>query len=450
MIPGDSAMPRQSVNPLLIAAAPIAVQAAVAALALSPAPRWVIAAVALVGAMAAWAALLERRRVEQRLGALEDQAAELKASGRNREVAATRLQEVVDALGEPIVAINADGLVVVWNHGAERLFELPAARAAGRPFDEVFTQAEVLRLHAAAREGRPVRERVRVRRPDGPRVWDVSAVPAGRGAGGQAAVHPVVMEVRDVTEEARSLQVKTDFVANASHELRTPLASMRLALETLSGLGDDDGPMRERLMAMLSGNVARMEEMVRDLLDLSRLESPEATVRTEPAPGSELARMLAADFAAVCQQRNLTLTFDFDPALEGMRTDRKLLGLILGNLIDNATKFAFEGTEIRVVGRPLADHEGVRLEVIDRGIGIPLDQQARVFERYYQVDQARGSGQVRRGTGLGLAIVKHAVRRLGGTIKVQSVYHQGTTMTVELPGVLGPGGGDTVDAAANG
>jgi signal transduction histidine kinase len=79
---------------------------------------------------------------------------------------------------------------------------------------------------------------------------------------------------------------------------------------------------------------------------------------------------------------------------------------------------------------------GVRLEVIDRGVGIPLDQQQRVFERYYQVDAARTPGQPRRGTGLGLAIVKHAVRRLGGTVRVQSLWQQGTTMIVELPGCV--------------
>jgi two-component system, OmpR family, phosphate regulon sensor histidine kinase PhoR len=199
-------------------------------------------------------------------------------------------------------------------------------------------------------------------------------------------------------------------------------------------------------MSMLSGNVARLEEMVRDLLDLSRLESPEAALRIEPAPGSELARGLSEDFSNACRQRSLTLVFDLDPALERVRTDRKLLGLILSNLIDNATKFAFEGTEIRVVGRPLAPQNGglagVRLEVIDRGVGIPLNQQSRVFERYYQVDQARDGGRIRRGTGLGLAIVKHAVRRLGGTIRVNSVWQQGTTMVVELPGCLQPPKGE--------
>jgi signal transduction histidine kinase len=280
-----------------------------------------------------------------------------------------------------------------------------------------------------------VREQVPIARPDGPRVWEIAAISAG-----DAATPAVVMEIRDVTEEALSLRVKTDFVANASHELRTPIASMRMALETLTGLGDDDGAMRDRLMSMLTSNVARMEEMVRDLMDLSRLESPEAGLRIETVKVSEVADDLRLDFQAACAQRGLRLAFDLDPALEALRTDRMLLGLVLGNLIDNATKFAFEGSEVRVVGRPIGGAEGaargVRFEVIDQGVGIPLEQQARIFERYYQVDEARDGARIRRGTGLGLAIVKHAVRRLGGSVRVQSIWHQGTTMTVELPGAL--------------
>jgi PAS domain S-box-containing protein len=354
---------------------------------------------------------------------------------------ATRLEQIFQSLEGPVVATDRAGIVVGWNAAAEQLVGVASARAMGRPVEEVFTQGEVLRVLAAAREGRAVREQVPVARADGPRVWEIAAAPVDGTGQAPGGAFPAVIEIRDVTEQARSLQVKTDFVANASHELRTPIASMRIALETLGNLGEEDRAMRDRLLGMLSGSVGRMEEMVRDLMDLSRLESPEAAVRIEPAPASEVAAGLTADFAVACRQRDLKLAFDLDPALERMVTDRKLLGLILGNLIDNATKFAFEGTEIRIVGRPLGvpgngSVRGVRLEVIDRGVGIPLNQQARIFERYYQVDAARDGGRLRRGTGLGLAIVKHAVRRLGGTIRVQSVWQQGTTMTVELPGAL--------------
>lgn len=406
------------------------------------APGWAVAGLCGAAALAVVIAGVRGHRAgRESHRRWREEVAAARGWAESRSAAAERLERIFATLEEPVVATDDGGAVVLWNGAAERLFGIAASRALGRTVEEVFTQADVVRIHAAAREGHGTREQVPVARADGQRVWEVTATALEGGKREGSALRPVLMEIRDVTEQARSLQVKADFVANASHELRTPIASLRIAMDTLAGLGDEDGPMRARLMGMLSGNVARLEEMVRDLLDLSRLESPEATVRIEPTPASEVARALASDFAAACAQRDLRLAFDFDPALEGMRTDRKLLGLILSNLVDNAAKFAFEGTEIRVVGRPIAAENGgaagVRLEVIDRGVGIPLGQQSRIFERYYQVDQTRDGGRARRGTGLGLAIVKHAVRRLGGTIRVQSVWQQGTTMVVELPGSLG-------------
>jgi signal transduction histidine kinase len=120
-----------------------------------------------------------------------------------------------------------------------------------------------------------------------------------------------------------------------------------------------------------------------------------------------------------------------------------VLLLILKNLVDNATKFAYEGTAVRVVGEIIPiepgrrGREGARFIVSDRGVGIPIGLQSRVFERFYQVDPARTGTAHRRGTGLGLAIVKHAVKVMGGTIGVESVWKQGTTITVELPGCVG-------------
>jgi two-component system, OmpR family, phosphate regulon sensor histidine kinase PhoR len=279
------------------------------------------------------------------------------------------------------------------------------------------------------------------------RTWQVAAAPlvgwpAEQDTGalherraGAAPPAPVLMTFRDVTEVTRMLAVRTDFVANASHELRTPIAAIRMALETLETEGDEGGELRARLLSIIASQVARLEELARDLLDLSRLES-EAEVRTEPLALADVAASLRTAFEGVLRERRLTLEFEISEGAAVLRTDRRLLELIVSNLIDNAAKFAFEGTPVRVV----ADRgpAGVRVRVIDRGQGIPLADQPRIFERFYQVDPARAGGgdrsaPARRGSGLGLAIVKHAVRRLGGSVNVSSVWQQGTTMTVELP-----------------
>lgn len=378
------------------------------------------------------------------------------------------LEALIDAVDEPLIATDDQERILLYNRSAEAILEVGPGELRGRPIREVITQAEVLDMHGAARAGQTRRGRARLTTPLGIRTFQVSAlpVPAAWGEG----IFGAVVVLRDVTELDQAVQVKTDFVANASHELRTPVAAIRGAAETLVDAIDDDPAMSRKLAKMVQTHAIRLEELLRDLLDLSRLESPEVPVASERVALEDVRRVLAQQFEHVCAQRRLTLAFEIEPELGEVVTDRKLLVLILRNLIENASKFAHEQTPIRVVGRLVEEEEvspgqsrGIaRFEVIDRGVGIPLQHQERVFERFFQVDPARsgaGSGAgsggglnagttpapagSRRGTGLGLAIVKHAAKRLGGQVGLTSVWGQGTTVWVEIPvGLAGsPGAG---------
>jgi two-component system phosphate regulon sensor histidine kinase PhoR len=359
------------------------------------------------------------------------------------------LRSIYDAGRSPSFVTDAAGRVLIANAAAIAFFSRPAL--VGRSIEDLFTHAEVIGQHAAALGGQTRVSQVRLSRPEGLKIFQViaaplalqlvdpSAAPVSTQAPAQA--RGAVLTLRDVTELALAVQLKTDFVANASHELRTPLSSIRAAVETLADGAWDEPAMRERLARMISGNVARLEEMVRDLLDLSRLESPDAPVVIEPVSLRETVESLAESFAGVCAERRIEIAPDVAPDLDMIDTDRKLLTLILRNLIDNATKFAYEGTPVRVRAETIEPpaqssvprRHTVRIEVIDRGVGIPMGHQQRIFERFYQVDPSRAGFAARRGTGLGLAIVKHAVKALGGTISVESVWKEGTRMIVELP-----------------
>ncbi len=400
-------------------------------------PLWAGASAVGVGLIASlWTIRDARASSSARLSRLRSQR---RARAQRRARSGQRLstlQAVIDAIDAPVIATDEHGLVRVANAAAELFLSRREAPLVGQGIEELFTQGDLLRLHESAATGPPVSGRVRLQRPEGIRVFEAAAAPAlGRGVGRRG----VVMTLRDVTELATAVQLKTDFVANASHELRTPLASIRGAVETLRDGGVEPGPMQERLVQMIASNALRLEELMNDLLDLSRLESPEATIARDAVDAWAMAGRLGALFDSVCDERNIELAFELDPRLKGLRTDRQLLEMILKNLIENATKFANPGTTVRVVGRPVLSKrgpEGVRFEVIDKGQGIPLKDQPRVFERFYQVDPAR-TGSGRRGTGLGLAIVKHAVRNLDGSVGLESVWQSGTTVWFELPGCLG-------------
>lgn len=391
-------------------------------------------------------------------GSLRDLGDRFQAQIKQAAKNSRNLEALIDAMDEPLLATDNEDRVILCSRSTQLVLDGGADGAEkgliGRNIRDIFTSADILEMHALAKAGQVRRGRVRVVTPIGQRTFQVSAspVPAAWGEG----VFGAVIVLRDVTELDQAVQVKTDFVANASHELRTPVAAIRTAAETLEATGDDP-KMSERLRGMILSHAERLEEMLRDLLDLSRLESPDVPLKIERIDLDELERTLKTLAELACTERKLTLVFEFEDELEGLRTDRKLLMLILRNLVENATKFASENTTVRIVGsvveaevsrtaRSPAEQSGphpavVRFEVIDKGIGIPLNQQERVFERYYQVDPARTGGgpSWKRGTGLGLSIVKHAAKALHGRVGLSSVWGQGTTVYVEFPATVEPG-----------
>ncbi len=380
------------------------------------------------GAQAALDVAQAATNARARLDALERERASLLA--------------IFDAVQSPLLVVDAQGQATAANAACISFF---AGRSGvvGRHLDELFTQPVVLRLHARAIEGEVASQTITMTQGEGPRVFLIVAAPT-KPADANVPGN-VLLSLRDITDLAQASALKTAFVANASHELRTPLSSIRIAIDTLADGAWDDAAMRSRLAEVISDNTQRLDEMVRDLMELSRLESPDMQISRERIALADIFGELHRVFESATAERGLTLVCEQSPREMHLHTDRKLLLLIVRNLVDNALKFAREGTSVRVVAEALAGasgtsregpRSGLRILVIDEGLGIPVEHQQRIFERFYQVDSARTGATARRGTGLGLAIVKHAVKDLGGTIRVESVWKQGTTMIVELPATV--------------
>lgn len=372
--------------------------------------------------------------IEAGVGALESRVQERLASLR---ALTEQLRAMLDVVDEPVVVADASGAVRLVNQAASELVGQPESKLTGRPLETVFTQSDLLELFAAAREGETRRGQVRITRQSVARTYQVSAAPVR--AGGQLA--GVAITLRDVSELATALARQTDFVANASHELRTPLAAIKGAAETLAEATDDPG-MVTRLTRMIATNAQRLEDLAGDLLELNRLDAGLAGASQEikAVRLRELIDPIVETFGAVAAERQVRIVTEIDAGAEVIRTSPRLLGLVLRNLVDNATKFASPQTDVKVIVQageaPAGGLRPCRIRVADRGVGIPLASQPRIFDRFYQVDPSRAGDPARRGSGLGLAIAKHAVLALGGKIGVESVWQVGTTMTVDLPGCL--------------
>lgn len=248
--------------------------------------------------------------------------------------------------------------------------------------------------------------------------------------------------IHDVSQVRQLERIRSDFVANVSHELRTPLTSIQGYAETLlnsefdspvdHGLDTTEKKRREEFLIKILNHAARLSRLVAELLELSRLESGDVELKRAPCHLNAFHETILDVFEPVLEESGVVLAWNTPETLPQVNVDTRLFMQVFVNLIDNAIKYTPDGGTIEVT----AEFTGNELivHVKDTGIGIPLESQARVFERFYRVD--KGRAREMGGTGLGLAITKHIVLRHGGRIWLESTLGQGTVFHVALPNIL--------------
>jgi two-component system phosphate regulon sensor histidine kinase PhoR len=330
-------------------------------------------------------------------------------------------RRILEAMHEGVVVIDRDGHVVLVNP-ALRSTLLLGADAMGKLLIETVRHAELDTLVERARETTDGLT-VEIELPGlKPRRLLVQAAPLSGDDEG------LLLVFVDVTELRRLESLRRDFVANASHELRTPIAAVRSATETLQSGALDDPPAAIRFLDIIDRNAQRLQSLVEDMLELSKLESNEFKLKRERVSLQRVVPLVLALFRERAEKKGVRLTADLAPGLPPVEGDPRALEHVLSNLVDNAVKYCPRGTRIVVSAVP---EEGrVRLVVADSGNGIPAEHLPRVFERFYRVDAGRS--RELGGTGLGLSIVKHMVETMRGRVSVESVVGKGSTFTVSL------------------
>jgi len=238
-----------------------------------------------------------------------------------------------------------------------------------------------------------------------------------------------VIVLHDNTDLRRLERVRRDFVANVSHEFKTPLTAIQGFAETLLGGALEDEKNRRRFLEILLEHSRRLARLTDDLLELSQIEAERFELEIRPFQVNELLESCMETTRLRAVEKRLALSVECAPGLPPIAGDRRRLGVVLQNLVDNAVQYTPSGGRIKVLAR-CEDNE-VLLTVSDTGIGIPKAEQARIFERFYRVDTARS--REAGGTGLGLAIAKHIVEAHGGRIWVESELGQGSSFHFNVP-----------------
>ncbi|SOD70679.1 two-component system sensor histidine kinase SenX3 [Jatrophihabitans sp. GAS493] len=333
---------------------------------------------------------------------------------------------VINALSNAVIVVNRSEQVILANPAARSMGLLNADRL---DFDELTQLVRDCMIGARSSTGLIDLPLDRLGRE--PIALSVTAVPLP-DAQAPERVAAVALLLDDVSETRRLEDVRRDFVANVSHELKTPVGALTLLAEAVQEAADDPEAV-QRFAGRMQHEGARLGRLVRELIELSRLQG------AEPLPGGD-----CVDITDVLDEAQDRTRLVADQAgievISRSVGDLKVRGnegqltTAVANLVDNAIAYSPRGTRVALSARLGRDAEAkpcVEISVSDQGIGLAESDLARVFERFYRVDPARS--RATGGTGLGLAIVKHVATNHGGTISVWSVEGAGSTFTIRLP-----------------
>ena len=343
-----------------------------------------------------------------------------------------RSATILTNMGEGVLLVNGASEITYANPTAISMLALPDAYM-GKALIEINRIPELQALLKKAEETETIAfaeiQLGNLREPEA----EITVVPVSAG-------QEYVIVIHDVTKERQLERIRADFVANVSHELRTPLTTIRGYAETLLSEDSVRTKTGEQFIVKILNHSARLTRLVSDLLELSRLELGEVELKRAPCHLNTFYEPLLDVFEPLLEESGLVLKWEIPEKLQKVNVDQQLFMQIFVNLIDNAIKYTPDGGEITVSAElcPREETEGsntvsdeIILSVKDTGIGIPMESQPRVFERFYRVDEGRAREMG--GTGLGLAIVKHIVLSHNGKIWLESTLGQGSIFYVAVP-----------------
>ena len=343
-----------------------------------------------------------------------------------------RLFGVLDNMSSGVIMIGGDGQIALVNRSAEEILISSADAMVGKRFDSPAAKLpyELVRLlERSIEKGERIRDEMVVHVPE-ECVLEVHIAPMRS----EDEWLGLVAVLHDITSIRRLEKMRSDFVANVSHELKTPVAAVKGYAETLlAGAMNDEETARSFLNTIYEES-ERLNRLIGDILELSKIESKRAPLFFSPVDLSELIGKTLEMLGSEAAKKRIALSMHVEEHLF-IEADEDRLRQILLNLLSNGINYTPEGGNVTVSAEAVEgegdEPEKIRIIVSDTGIGIPKKDLPRIFERFYRVDKARSRSSG--GTGLGLSIVKHLVELHNGSIRVESELDLGSRFIIELP-----------------
>ncbi len=347
----------------------------------------------------------------------------------------TEREILVDTLPDILILISDEKLIVRTNRAARAIF---GQNLASRHLQDILPNQSLLDAVSAVVEDLKGREvEFRIEEPvlrDFLAVIERFPIPS---AGGMS----IVITINDITELKSVEQMRADFVANASHEIRTPLTTIVGLIETLLGPAKDDIAIHETFLKLMGEQAERMQQLINDLLSLSKIEMNSHSVPMDRVDLEKVIRASSNQLEHAAAKKNVSIKLDIHPNLPMAKGDANELMQVVHNLVSNAIKYGNADTDVSVEARVTSElprdqnmrnlTRVIRVSVRDRGEGIAKEHLSRLTERFYRVDSART--RTIGGTGLGLAIVKGIINRHRGAINIESTVGKGSVFSFYVP-----------------
>ena len=343
---------------------------------------------------------------------------------RDLEIKNQQLRNIFQSMVEGIIVVNKAAVIITVNEAIERMFDVSVKAVEGKIFLEAIPNNDISEIITRVfKNAKLVTQELAI-------VWPVSkllqinASPIFQ----KQEVAGCLLVMHDITEIRRLETVRSDFVANVSHELKTPLTSIKGFVETLIEGALEDKENARHFLQIIQEHTDRLNNLINDLLDLSYLESKGIKLERQSFIFKDLVDKVLNGFRVQIQKRSLGVNNEILPSIL-LEADQAKIEQVLTNLVDNAIKFNNDKGSIRIYSQ---ESDGkIKVTVEDSGLGIPVKDLPRVFERFYRVDKARS--RELGGTGLGLSIVKHIIELHQGTAGVESAEGFGSKFWFILP-----------------
>jgi len=345
------------------------------------------------------------------------------------------IEEIIFSIRDGVIVTDPFDRLILANTAAQKLFGFDNVPAGTKQIDELINHTEFVELIVRSRRSklRHVKHELTFETNGYIKVFDciISCVKDD-----QDVTSGVVAVLHDVTREKEISQMKSDFVSHVSHELKTPLASINAYAEMLVDGEARDKEMLNQFCLVIQTQAQRLNRLIEDILNISRIESGLTKVKKEPLSVAILIRDAAMMIDSYAREKNITVNVQAPIICDQIHADKDMIAQVIANLLSNAVKYTPAGGAVEVGLEVDEADQIVRVTVSDTGVGIPAGDLEHVFDKFYRVEANK---ECAKGTGLGLNLVKQIVEKVhAGRVFVTSTPGEGSTFGFDMPLATGP------------